>query len=65
MAGLDTLDVGGDVQGEIEDPPPERGLLPRDFVVVTGEEIDQEFEVGRIFLHPEQTETAAVIAVAE
>ena len=65
MAGLDTLDVGGDGQGEIEDPPPERGLLPRDFVVVTGEEIDQEFEVGRIFLHPEQTETAAVIAVAE
>ena len=64
MDALDALDGGGDDQGEI-DPSPDRGILPRHFVVVSGEEVDQEFQVGRLFLNPEHSESASVISVAE
>ena len=64
MASFEGLDFEGEVEAGEPTPSVSGALVPRDFVVVRGDQAVLDYSSGRLFLNESLTESTSIIAVA-
>ena len=64
MASFEGLDFEGEVEAGEPTPSVSGALVPRDFVVVRGDQAVLDYSSGRLFVNESLTESTSIIAVA-